>query len=540
MENLLIYIVQVNLLLVIIYVGYRLLLRGLTFYQLNRLYLLCGIVFSFVYPFLDVATWFRAKAPAIDALAEQFYMFSEIIPEESQGLSLAGAIVWVVGIGLLVFFIRLLVQLASLLRVHLKSDLAIWQSYLYRNVLFPIVPFSFFSTIYINREQHEDEELMDIFSHEKIHTRGLHTLDILLTEIAFITCWYNPVVWLMRKAVRQNLEFLTDQQVLNKGVDRQRYQYSLLNVSKQGGNVMIANQFNFTMLKRRIMMMNKKRSSKIELSKYAFLLPMLIFSAAAFTVNQVEANIHDVVDRANHIPLDVTLPKDDQPTAATTALDTIEIGTVSKKDTVNKNTIRIRTGSDTSEVLHVKGFKYSLDEKKPLLILDGEKVMYDEINHIDPNSIESITVLKDASSMALYGQEGEHGVLLITTKMFKAESSDSTKSAKVVLRAIGKVNDRKTTSLDEIKPLVVIDGVKKPAFDLNTLDADLIESIKVLKGENAEALYGDEGKNGVILVITKKGDGQASQDRAKGRDTSAKDSVIKEVVVIGYGQKKID
>lgn len=540
MENLLIYIVQVNLLLVIIYVGYRLLLRGLTFYQLNRLYLLCGIVFSFVYPFLDVATWFRAKAPAIDALAEQFYMFSEIIPEESQGLSLAGAIVWVVGIGLLVFFIRLLVQLASLLRVHLKSDLAIWQSYLYRNVLFPIVPFSFFSTIYINREQHEDEELMDIFSHEKIHTRGLHTLDILLTEIAFITCWYNPVVWLMRKAVRQNLEFLTDQQVLNKGVDRQRYQYSLLNVSKQGGNVMIANQFNFTMLKRRIMMMNKKRSSKIELSKYAFLLPMLIFSAAAFTVNQVEANIHDVVDRANHIPLDVTLPKDDQPTAATTALDTIEIGTVSKKDTVNKNTIRIRTGNDTSEVLHVKGFKYSLDEKKPLLILDGEKVMYDEINHIDPNSIESITVLKDASSMALYGQEGEHGVLLITTKMFKAESSDSTKSAKVVLRAIGKVNDRKTTSLDEIKPLVVIDGVKKPAFDLNTLDADLIESIKVLKGENAEALYGDEGKNGVILVITKKGDGQASQDRAKGRDTSAKDSVIKEVVVIGYGQKKID
>src|SRR5690606_40407857 len=92
----------------------------------------------------------------------------------------------------------------------------------------------------------------------------------------------------MRRAVRQNLEYLTDQQVLNKGVDRQTYQYSLLNVSKQGASLGLSNRFNFKFLKKRIMMMNKKKSSKLELSKYAFLLPIVIFSAGAFTVSRAE------------------------------------------------------------------------------------------------------------------------------------------------------------------------------------------------------------------------------------------------------------
>jgi beta-lactamase regulating signal transducer with metallopeptidase domain len=87
------------------------------------------------------------------------------------------------------------------------------------------------------------------------------------------------------------LEFLTDQQVLDKGIDKQTYQYSLLNVSKKGTSVGLSNQFNFKLLKRRIMMMNKKRSSKIELSKYAFLLPVFLLTGAAFTVSKAEGSI---------------------------------------------------------------------------------------------------------------------------------------------------------------------------------------------------------------------------------------------------------
>src|SRR5690606_18942893 len=112
------------------------------------------------------------------------------------------------------------------------------------------------------------------------------------------SCWYNPFVWLMRRSVRQNLEFLTDQQVLNKGIDRQAYQYSLLHVTQQGASVDIGNQFNFKTLKKRIMMMNKRRSSKLELSKYAFLLPVLILVGASFTVSKTEGEIEKAVSMA--------------------------------------------------------------------------------------------------------------------------------------------------------------------------------------------------------------------------------------------------
>jgi len=101
---------------------------------------------------------------------------------------------------------------------------------------------------------------------------------------------------------------LTDQQVLNKGVDRQTYQYSLLNVTQQGAAVGISNQFNFKTLKKRIMMMNKKRSSRLELSKYAFLLPIVILAGASFTVSKAESKIEEVITVAKETTLDMVMP----------------------------------------------------------------------------------------------------------------------------------------------------------------------------------------------------------------------------------------
>lgn len=230
-------------------------------------------------------------------------------------------------LGAMVLFLKLAVQLFSLMRIHRHSIEASWRTYVYRNVLFPIAPFSFFNRIYVNAKQHEESELYDIFEHEQIHVKGLHTLDIILFEAILILCWYNPVVWLLRKAVRQNLEFLTDQYVLNQGVDRQTYQYSLLHVSKQGATVGVGNQFNFKLLKKRITMMNKKRSSALELSKYAFLLPVLIFVAAAFTVTKADEKISEVVLLAKQ-----TEVKDLQ--RVLQQKDTVKIIAVTEKDTV--------------------------------------------------------------------------------------------------------------------------------------------------------------------------------------------------------------
>lgn len=124
--------------------------------------------------------------------------------------------------------------------------------------------------IYLNKQWHNNHELNDIFKHENIHAKELHSIDVLLFEILTIVCWYNPFVWMMRRSVRQNLEYLTDQQVLNKGTDRQRYQYSLLNTAQQEQSVGISNHFNFKTLKKRIIMMNKKKITPHRIRKICF------------------------------------------------------------------------------------------------------------------------------------------------------------------------------------------------------------------------------------------------------------------------------
>src|SRR5690606_17144575 len=447
MYSLLAYIVQVNILLAIVYIGYYVLLRKLTFYRLNRGYFLIGVVFAFVYPFLDIKSLFRQHIEPVGewmAYLPDFYVpqMDESVYTLENGVSRAIAAVgfW--------FAMRLCIQLLSLLRIHLHSRKAIWKTYWYQHVLFPIVPFSFLNKIYLHKEQHQERELYDIFEHEDIHVKGLHSMDILMFEILLIVCWYNPFVWLMRRAVRQNLEYLTDQQVLNKGVDRQTYQYSLLNVSKQGASLGLSNRFNFKFLKKRIMMMNKKKSSKLELSKYAFLLPIVIFSAGAFTVSRADGKITEGAEMVRDIRLDPVKAQDASKNE-TKVIDTAK----SKQDSVRKRELSQESVTDTLNVtirydnemttekggaksirsVEVQGVEMNpVDTTKqpsltwrgleagaePLYVIDGKIQPEGQyaMDALDPSQIQSITVLKDKSAISLYGNSGRNGVLVITTK----------------------------------------------------------------------------------------------------------------------------
>ena len=407
MESLLTYILQVNLLLAMIYIGYTGLLKRLTFYTLNRAYFLIGGIFAFVYPFLDLRSLLLQRGLDMGVVGEQisFYITK---PEVQDRLTLAGLIEIVFMVGAAILLLKFLLQLMSLLRIHMHSTADQWRTYFFRNVLIPIVPFSFLNKIYVNKQQHLDAELHDIFKHEDIHVKGLHSVDILLFEMILVCCWYNPFVWLLRRAIRQNLEFLTDQRVLDKGIDRQTYQYSLLNVSKKGTSIGLSNQFNFKLLKRRIMMMNKKRSSKIELSKYGFLLPLFLLAGAAFTVSRAEHSIEGVVRQANETPL-IALPQVNPLDSLPDRLPA-HTGTLQKKepaaDTVKNDTVRHVAGENNDKASGLK--LVGLAGHDPLLMLDNVVIDREKLNALDPNTIESISVLKDKSATAIYGEKGEN------------------------------------------------------------------------------------------------------------------------------------
>jgi TonB-dependent SusC/RagA subfamily outer membrane receptor len=562
MESLLTYIIQVNLLLGIIYLGYIGLLKGLTFYFLNRAYFLVGGLFAFLYPFLDLKSLFVQRGLNMGVVGEQISLYI-MEPEVQQQLTLGRLVEVVFMAGAVLLLLKFVFQLLSLLRIHLNSRSDQWRTYLFRNVLIPIVPFSFLNKIYVNKGQHVDAELKDIFKHEDIHVKGLHSLDILLFEMILVCCWYNPFVWLMRRAIRQNLEFLTDQQVLDKGIDKQTYQYSLLNVSKKGTSVGLSNQFNFKLLKRRIMMMNKKRSSKIELSKYAFLLPVFLLTGAAFTVSKAEGSIEGVVEKANETVLPIQLPtvdlksQEDQSNRSSTALaDTlakanqveardfkeikrsaidfsknqkyfVDNKLVSKAEFLaipegnlakywfsndsdmikyrTKSSIDIAGGAILANTVEMQHHS-DIAQKKLRCVMNGivqEKTF--TVDDIDPNAIASVSVLQGKAAIDKYGEDvGKDGILEVNLKEGAHIGKDMTKLKGLTIGVT--YRDDQLTNDKSTDVVYVIDGKRADQKMMKelALTPEEIATLSVWKDDEALKKYGEDAKNGVLVISTKK------------------------------------
>ncbi|MBB6239895.1 beta-lactamase regulating signal transducer with metallopeptidase domain [Pedobacter sp. AK013] len=285
MPHFFIILLKINLVLVLFSATYYLVLRRLTFYSINRVFLLFGIVFSSAYPFINLTDFFAVQK-AVPAFVPQFnQQVSKLVQQDTVSIFWQGLTV-LFYVGVVLMAMRLLVQFLSLYKMHKKSSPDQLNDYKVRILNDEVSPFSFWQTIYINPRLHKKQDLGNILEHERVHVEEWHTLDIILAEICVVFYWFNPGVWLMKKAVRENIEFITDAKILKKGIDKKAYQYSLLDVGTLQPSVAIVNNFNLSDLKKRIKMMNAKRSSKVNLTRYLFVLPVLLCVTLAFTINK--------------------------------------------------------------------------------------------------------------------------------------------------------------------------------------------------------------------------------------------------------------
>ncbi|MDR1415856.1 MAG: M56 family metallopeptidase [Prevotellaceae bacterium] len=150
-------------------------------------------------------------------------------------------------------------------KVHVKKELQ--------------APFSFFAWIVLDPEKYSESELKEILLHEETHVRQGHSLDMILSEILCALCWLNPFAWLLKKEMRMNLEYLADHTVLNSGCEVKHYQLHLLRLSYTKAAATITNNFNVSPLKKRIVMMNRKKTSLASIWKYALLAPAFVLLA---------------------------------------------------------------------------------------------------------------------------------------------------------------------------------------------------------------------------------------------------------------------
>jgi len=291
MPAILIVILKINFVLLLFTAAYYALLRRFTFYNLNRAFLIFGILFSSLYPFIDLSGLFNRHQEKMPQLHEVVTQIQSVKISPQPLVNFWSIMMFVMIIGALALAIRLVIQLWSLYQIHSKATSAKCNDVHIKKLEGNVSPFSFWRNIYINPNLYTPSELDNILKHEQIHVKELHTLDILIAELSTIFYWFNPGVWLMKKAIKENIEFITDAEILNAGANKKNYQYSLLTVSNLQLKSNLVNSFNFSDIKTRIKMMNKGKSKKSSVLIYAFIFPVILVICLIFTISKAKESV---------------------------------------------------------------------------------------------------------------------------------------------------------------------------------------------------------------------------------------------------------
>lgn len=274
------YLLQVNVGLILFYALYKLVCTRDTFFRSRRFILIVSLVLPFILPFIDVREWLESRDRMImlthfdySAVLPEIVVGSEAVETGNRVFVLSEWIGYLYLAGVVALLVRLAVQAFSLYRLIVRMPEKEINGVRVKCLNDPSGPFSFFGWIFMNPAAVKEDEISEILTHEMAHVKQHHSVDVLLAEMVSICCWMNPFAWLLKREVRLNLEFLADRKVMEAGFATKSYQYHLLGLAynhKYG----LSNNFNFSHLKQRIIMMNKKKSNAAGHIKYAlFVLP---------------------------------------------------------------------------------------------------------------------------------------------------------------------------------------------------------------------------------------------------------------------------
>lgn len=273
-----IYLIKINVALMLLYGFYRLTVSRDTFFGLRRLTLWLIYAVALMVPALNLEYWVRdtpTMASMANVYADTFYPVV-VVKAQASGITWMDMLLGIYWVGVAVLSLRLVWQLFSIIRLVVISRKQEVEGITVHLLKGEGSPFSFFRWVFMYPSTLEDRQLHEVMVHECTHVSGLHSLDTLFSELFSIACWFNPFAWLMKQEVRMNLEYLADESVLSDGNARKSYQYHLLGLAYRQPNesTKIANNFNLLPLKKRIKMMNKRRTSEIGKAKYFLFAPL--------------------------------------------------------------------------------------------------------------------------------------------------------------------------------------------------------------------------------------------------------------------------
>jgi len=300
------FILESTICLIVTYGFYHLVLRHLKTFSFNRYYLLFSILFSMVIPFMEIRVGFNA--PVGQGLNGLGFATGELILGETT----AGTPVRVFSVELMVkilywvvttiFFVRFLVNIVKLFwktrvsvsTMDLKARICLVEE--------QTLPYSFFNRIVVNRVEFENDLIdTELLLHEQAHCSQYHSVDIIAIELLKTVLWFNPFVWLFKKAIQINHEYMADHTVVTTN-NRDRYQHILVNLALRNNSAYLASDFNYSLTKKRLMMMTVKNVRDHAIIKRLVAIPLFLLLAAALTFcGQDKTDVVNPDDSVVHI-----------------------------------------------------------------------------------------------------------------------------------------------------------------------------------------------------------------------------------------------
>jgi len=549
------YLLLVNLYLVLSYGFYYLLLRRETFFHLNRLYLVSTAILSFFIPVIH-SDWVKnlfitqKVQHTLYTYAKPIliYRFKDI---QEHNLTIGQVLVIIYAIGATILIARFILQLISLKKIIDEPEESAGA-------------FSFFRSIKLGGNL---DNLEIITAHEQAHANQWHTVDVLLIEAVAIINWFNPIVYLYRLEIKHIHEYIADRHALENGIDKAEYAMLLLSQTLKTPHQLVTPFFNHSLLKQRIIMLQKSRSKYTALLKYGLSAPLFVLMMILASVTIGKTNVVKVIrNKAEHLFAKTVISFTPKAAAVKKHANHVVYPVIAEKPVVKDsaytlNDLEPAPPVKPATVKHIEEPVFITVEEEPQF-KGGISAFYSFLSKnihypegmLDKNvqgkelisvtvetdgSLSDIKVVKDLGCGAAKevirvlklspkwepGYQNGNKVRVrytipISFNISKGPAPDTTSEAiapktKVVIPdkvtyVVPKDTIQNTGTVligldTNMDPLYVVDGKAVP--DLNSLNPNDIASIRVLKQQPAKevyaGIYGKKALNGVVVIKTK-------------------------------------
>ena len=511
------YLLQSSSCLIVLYGIYHFILADLTFFRHNRVYLIWALVVSLVIPVTaPYLVLTQEQVPVIHwsnvaAEMDTIYVTDNDKMDFMDLLWMIGGFVYFTGA--VVVLSRMIYGIFKIIRYHHSGVREAKNGYNLITTEGVHLPFSFFKSIYISRYLPLSDHITTILDHEEIHIRHWHTIDILFAEVVHAFFWFNPVMIFYKRALRLAHEFHADEAICSK-TSVSSYADLLLSKSQSGLEMALTNQFFHSQIKKRIQMMTKNKTVRHAAWKYALVVPLLTGLVVVFSSPEITGDVQKVfADMTDTIPVTQRVRFDD--------VQTLSVKNETVKITLKNGEVESYDLSDSKESEIFKD-KYGELSFPPPTLLNGNALMPEGLESIKVNEDHIIVKQTNGISKYFYMSDVED---IKTYKNFYGEipmppsppslraiQDISTPTTDPFFQSIptppsppSNINDVSSLWESTKMPLFVVDGINKGRVMDTKINPGDIESISVLKGESATTLYGQDGKDGVILITTRAG-----------------------------------